>query len=146
MNFRLIIDKEKNEEVVMVSHSANNFTAKIENLVLSYSGNDEISVMGEDDIVSIKFSEIECITIIDRKLYAINSNKEKYRINQKLCDIEEKLPEYFIRINKSTIANERKISSFKAGFSGAVDAIFKCGYKDYVSRRCFAIIKRRYGI
>lgn len=146
MNFRLIIDKEKNEEVVMVSHSANNFTAKIENLVLSYSGNDEISVMGEDDIVSIKFSEIECITIIDRKLYAINSNKEKYRINQKLCDIEEKLPEYFIRINKSAIANERKISSFKAGFSGAVDAIFKCGYKDYVSRRCFAIIKRRYGI
>ena len=146
MNFRLIIDKEKNEEVVMVSHSANNFTAKIENLVLSYSGNDEISVMGEDDIVSIKFSEIECITIIDRKLYAINSNREKYRINQKLCDIEEKLPEYFIRINKSAIANERKISSFKAGFSGAVDAIFKCGYKDYVSRRCFAIIKRRYGI
>ena len=146
MNFRLIIDKEKNEEVVMVSHSANDFTAKIENLVLSYSGNDEISVMGEDDIVSIKFSEIECITVIERKLYAINSNREKYRINQKLCDIEEKLPEYFIRINKSAIANERKISSFKAGFSGAVDAIFKCGYKDYVSRRCFAIIKRRYGI
>lgn len=146
MKFRLIIDKEKDEEVVMTSHSANDFTAKIENLVLSYNGNDEISVMGEDDVLNIKFSEIECITIIDRKLYAIDSNREKYRINQKLCDIEEKLPEYFIRINKSAIANERKISSFKAGFSGAVDAVFKCGYRDYVSRRCLAIIKRRYGI
>ncbi len=146
MKFRLVIDKEKDEEVVITSHSANEFTAKIENLVLSYSGHDEISAFGDDEIVCLRYLEIECITIIDRKLYAIDKNAKKYRINQKLCDIEDVLPEYFIRINKSTIANERKIASFKAGFSGSVDAVFKCGYKDYVSRRCFAAIKRRYGI
>ena len=26
----------------------------------------------------------------------------------------------------------------------SVDAVFKCGYKEYVSRRCFAQIKRRF--
>jgi len=25
-----------------------------------------------------------------------------------------------------------------------VDAVFKCGYREYVSRRCFAQIKRRF--
>lgn len=146
MKFRLIVDKEKDEEVVVVTHSANDFTAKIENLVLSYNGSDEIPVFGDDEITSLKYSSIECITIIDRKLYAIDKNANKYRINQKLCDIEERLPDYFIRINKSSIANERRILSFKAGFSGSVDAVFKCGYKDYVSRRCFSMIKRRFGI
>lgn len=146
MKFKLVIDKEKDEEVVVTSHSANEFTAKIENLVLSYAGRDEILAFCDDDMRNIKYSDIECITIIDRKLYAIDKNAKKYRLHQKLCDIEEILPEYFIRINKSSIANERKISSFKAGFNGSVDAIFKCGYKDYVSRRCFAEIKRRYGI
>jgi len=29
-------------------------------------------------------------------------------------------------------------------YSGAVDAVFKCGYRDYVSRRCLAQIKRRF--
>ena len=29
-----------------------------------------------------------------------------------------------------------------AAFSGSVDVIFKSGYRDYVSRRCFADIKK----
>ena len=146
MKFRLIIDKEKDEEVVVTSHSANQFTAKIENLVLSYDVKDEILAFDDDEVINIKYLDIECITIIDRKLYAIDKNAKRYRLSQKLCDLEEILPEYFVRINKSSIANERKISSFRASFNGSVDAIFKCGFKDYVSRRCFATIKRRYGI
>jgi hypothetical protein len=33
---------------------------------------------------------------------------------------------------------------FDAVFSGGVDAVFGCGYREYVSRRCFAEIRRRY--
>ena len=61
-----------------------------------------------------------------------------------LSELEERLPAYFIRLNKSAIANERHIASFSAGFNGAVDAVFRCGHVEYVSRRCFAVIKRRY--
>ena len=92
----------------------------------------------------LAFSEIECITILDRKVTAIDTAGTHYRINRRLRDLEEILPSYFIRINKSTLANEHCILRFDAAFSGGVDAVFQCGYRDYVSRRCFAQIRRRY--
>lgn len=146
MKFKLIIDSEKDEEIILTLHSANYFVAKIENLVMSYSGGDELLGYLEDEIVNLNFEKIECITVIDRKTYAVNFDGRKYRIKETLSGLEARLPSYFIRINKSSIANERCIKGFKTAFSGAVDAIFKCGYRDYVSRRCFAEIKRRYNI
>lgn len=144
MKFRLNIDKKCEEEIVANVHSANNLTRKIEDLVLSYAGEDEINVQGDYELLTLNFTDIECITVVDRRLYVIDSKNNKYRSGGTLSELEERLPSYFIRINKSTLANERRISCFKTTFSGGVDAVFKCGYKDYVSRRCFAEIKRRY--
>ena len=78
------------------------------------------------------------------KTYAIDSKNRKYRLKQRLYELEERLPSFYIRINKSTLANEQRIERFAATFSGAVDAVFRCGYREYVSRRCFSEIKRRY--
>ena len=144
MKFKLIINKECDEEIVAKVHSSSELTKKIEDLVLSYHGEDEIVVHSDYELVTLKYADIECITIIDRKLFVIDKAASKYRLSGTLSDIEASLPTYFIRINKSTLANERRLSCFKTTFSGGVDAIFKCGYKDYVSRRCFAEIKRRY--
>ena len=144
MKFRLIIDENCDEEVVAKVRFASELTAKIEDIVLSYIGDDELTVHGDYELLTLKFSEIECITMIDRKVFVIDNKANKYRKSGTLADIEKSLPNYFIRINKSTIANERSISCYKTTFSGGVDAIFKCGYKDYVSRRCFSEIKRRY--
>ena len=127
-------------------HSASELTSKIEDLILSYGGEDEILVQGDYELLRIKYSEIDCVSVIDRKLFVINAKGEKYRASGTLADIEKRLPSYFIRINKSTLANERRISCFKTTFSGGVDAIFKCGYREYVSRRCFTEIKRRYKV
>ena len=90
------------------------------------------------------YPEIECITILDRKVIAIDTGGKHYRLQERLRDLENVLPSYFIRINKSTLANEHRIIRFDAAFSGGVDAIFSCGYREYVSRRCFAEIRRRY--
>jgi DNA-binding LytR/AlgR family response regulator len=143
MKFKLIIDKDAEEEIVAVVHETSALTDQIEDLVRAYTGNYKITVYNEDEMKQLCFSDIECITVIDRKIFAIDGTGEKYRINQRLCDLEQILPSYFIRINKSTIANENRILRFGTAYTGAVDAIFKCGYKDYVSRRCFAEIKRR---
>ena len=143
MKFKLIIDKEAEEEIVATVREASELTEQIENLIRAYTGNHKISVYNEDEIIQLCFSEIECVTVIDRKIFAIDGKGVKYRMQQRLCDLEEILPSYFIRINKSTIANENRILRFSTAYTGAVDAIFKCGYKDYVSRRCFAEIKRR---
>ena len=92
----------------------------------------------------LPFSEIECITILNRKVVAIDSSGIRYSLRDRLRDLEELLPSYFIRINKSTLANEHRILRFDAAFSGGVDAVFRCGYREYVSRRCFSEIRRRY--
>ena len=75
-----------------------------------------------------------------------NKNGDKRRVGTSLSELEAILPSYFIRINKSAIANENRIQMFNTVYSGAVDAVFKCGYKEYVSRRCFREIKRRLGV
>lgn len=144
MKYKIVIDKDAEEEIVAVVHAPSALTEQIENLVCSFSGRDSILGYREDEMRRLAFSEIECITILDRKVVAIDGNGSHYRIQDRLRDLERILPSYFIRINKSTLANEHRIDRFDAAFSGGVDAVFQCGYREYVSRRCFAEIRRRY--
>ena len=144
MKYKLIIDKHAEEEIIAVVHAPSSLTQQIEDLVFSYSGTDHIMGYGDDEMRKLAFQEIECITVIDRKVIVIDTKGNHYRIQDRLRDLEDILPSYFIRINKSTLANEHRILRFHTAFSGGVDAIFQCGYRDYVSRRCFAEIRRRY--
>lgn len=144
MKYRLIIDKNAEEEIIAIVHSPSSLTEQIENLVCNYTGTDCILGYRDDELRKLAFKEIECITILDRKVIAIDTLGNHYRIQDRLRDLEELLPSYFIRINKSTLANEHRILRFDAAFSGGVDAVFQCGYREYVSRRCFADIRRRY--
>ena len=144
MKYRLIIDKEAEEEVVITVHAPSALTEKIENLVRGYSGADTLTGYKDDEMRRLSLDEIECITVLERRVVAIDTEGGRYRIQERLRDLEETLPSYFIRINKSALANEHRILRFDATFSGGVDAIFRCGYREYVSRRCFSEIKRRY--
>ena len=144
MKYKLIIDKTAEEEIVAIVHAPSDLTRQIENLVRGYSGPDSIMGSREEELRRLAFSEIECVTVLDRRVIAIDSEGNQYRIQERLRDLEGLLPSYFIRINKSTLANEHRIARFEAVFSGSVDAVFQCGYRDYVSRRCFAEIRRRY--
>ena len=144
MKYRLIIDKNAEEEIIAVVHAPCALTQQIENLVCSHSGADSLMGYRDDEMRRLAFSDIECITIIGRKVIAIDADGARYRIAERLRDLEGMLPSYFIRINKSALANEHCILRFDAAFSGGVDAVFTCGYREYVSRRCFAEIRRRY--
>ena len=144
MKYKLIIDKNAEEEIIITAHAPSTFTQQIETLARSFSGADCIMGYTDDEMRKLAFQEIECITVLDRKVIAIDTNGNRYRIQDRLRDLEAVLPSYFIRINKSSIANEHRILRFDAAFSGGVDAVFQCGYREYISRRCFAEIRRRY--
>ena len=144
MKYRLIIDKNAEEEIIAIVHSPSALTEQIENLVCNFSGTDSIMGYSEEEMRKLTFGEIECITVIDRNVTAIAPCGNRYRVQERLRDLENILPSYFIRINKSTLANEHCILRFDAAFSGGVDAVFQCGYREYVSRRCFAEIRKRY--
>ncbi len=144
MKYKLIIDKDAEEEIVAVVHAPNSLTEQIENLVLGYSGAEGVMGYRDDEMRILSFGEIECITVMDRRIIAIDTSGNRYRIQERLRELENILPSYFIRINKSALANERRILRFDAVFSGGVDVVFRCGFREYVSRRCFAEIRRRY--
>lgn len=144
MKYKLIIDKTAEEEVIAIVHVPSSLTQQIEDLVYSYSGTESIVGYSDDGSRKLLFQEIECITIIGRKVIAIDSAGNRYFLKDRLRNLEDILPSYFIRINKSSLANEHRIARFDAVFSGGVDAVFQCGYREYVSRRCFAEIRRRF--
>lgn len=141
MKFTLIIDKEKDEEIVVTVHNRTALIDEIEKLISRHT--DRIPGYTEDDITMLSVSQIECITVLDGKTYAIDSKNHRYRLKQRLYELEQQLPPSFIRINKSALANETRLDRFQVTYAGSVDAVFKCGYTEYVSRRCFAQIKRR---
>ena len=141
MKFKLIIDKAQEEEVVAIVHNRTALIDEIEALISKHT--DRIPGYTEDDIKMLSVSEIECVTVLDGKTYAIDSRNHRYRLKQRLYELEEQLPPSFIRINKSTLANKSALDRFTVTYAGSVDAVFKCGYTEYVSRRCFAQIKRR---
>ena len=144
MKYKLIIDKDAEEEIIAIVHAPSSLTREIEDLVHSFSGERFIMGYRKDEMRKLSFEEIDCITVIERKVIAIDTKGNRYSLKDRLRDLEDILPSYFIRINKSTLANEHRIQRFDATFSGGVDAVFHCGYREYVSRRCFAEIKRRY--
>ena len=144
MKYKLIIDKNAEEEITVIAHAPSSLTQQLEDLVYRHSGTDCIMGYRDDEMRKLAFQEIECITVLGRKVIAIDPRGNHYRIQDRLRDLENILPSYFIRINKSTLANEHRILRFCAAFSGGVDAVFQCGYREYVSRRCFAEIRRRY--
>ena len=144
MRFRLIIDRTAEAAGVATVHEPSGLTRQIQELVESRGGVQQLAGYLEDTMRILEVSEIECVTVLEGKTYAIDGENRRYRLKQRLYELEELLPPSFIRINKSALANEKRLERFTASFSGAVDAVFRCGYREYVSRRCFAQIKRRF--
>ena len=82
MKYKLIIDKNAEEEIIAIVHTPSMLTQQIENLVCSFSGVDSIMGYREDEMRKLSFEEIECITIQDRKVIAIDS---KVFVIWKIC-------------------------------------------------------------
>ena len=145
MKFKLIIDKTKEEEITATVHERSALTDRIEALVMQTEGEDRIAAFAEDELRMLPIADIECITVLDGKTYAVDAHGKRYRHKQRLYEVEEKLSSSFIRINKSAIANEHRLERFVVSCVGSVDAVFQSGYREYATRRCFAQIKRSFG-
>ena len=146
MKWRLVIDPDREEEVLATVHRETAFTDALKSMVLRGPRGDRLAAFSEDGMKLLSFDEVECITLIGGKTYAVDGQGEKYEIRQRLYEAEALLPHNFIRISKSALANLDRLDRFAVSFNGSVDAVFRSGYKDLVSRRCFGEIKRRFGI
>lgn len=143
MKCEIIIDSALEEKIVIYAKENSVLIEDIKQMVEKSS----IGLVGynEKEMVTLNPLDIYCVTIIDNKVFAICEN-EKLKLKERLYSLEERLPETFIKINKSTLANIQKIERFDASISGTLKILFKNGYVDYVSRRQLKTIKERLGI
>ena len=140
MRFTLVIDPNKDEEILMTVKEESPLCEQVRKLILAP---EELTGYRDDEIRRLSLQDIVCITVLGGKTYAVDTANTHYRLKERLCEIEPMLPPCFIRINRSSIANETHLERFTAAFSGAVNAVFRGGFEEYVSRRCFTQIKRR---
>ena len=142
MKYQTIVDKEREEEVLIYVHQKNEASQKIEAFVSGLS----TELYGYRDKISVRLypSEIQCVTIQDGKSFAMTQD-ETYQLKERLYMLEDVLGDSFLKINQSCIANIHKIKKFDATFSGALLVIFQNGYRDYVSRRRLKDVKERIG-
>lgn len=143
LKISIFIDKTREEEIQVYAHGESELLEQIKSLVNDYSS--QINGYKEKEIYPIKISEIYCFTVENNKVYALTKD-DKFLLKERLCNIEKDLSNDFIKINKSCIANIKKIERFDAKFSGTLIVKFKNGYFDYVSRRSVKSVKERLGL
>lgn len=146
MVFKWSADKTKEEEIIATVHEWTPLIEEIEKLVLRENITNQMPGYAEDEIVMLDIDKIECFYVDDEKTYMIYEDGKRYFVKKRLYELALMLPKEFERISKSAIANWKRISRFKLQLSGAVNAVFKSGYTECISRRCFADLKRRYGL
>lgn len=143
MEFRLIVDKTAEENVTATVHAPNALTDELETLVRQYTGTDTLTGYAERERRLLHFGEITCIYVEGGKTYAAAADGGIYQLRLRLYEAEQRLPAAFIRFNKSAIGSLQQLERFTSSVTGAVDAVFRSGHREYVSRRCFADIRRR---
>lgn len=139
MKINVVIDKDKDEEIVIFVKERTELIDKIERLI---KGEDNIVAKRDRVSYNIELSDVVCFTSEDNKVFA-HAGKDIFEVDEKLYELEETLPENFIKINKSCIANTEKIRSFDATITGTLAVNFKNGHRDYVSRRRMKYVKER---
>lgn len=143
MKFTLIIDPNREEEVVVYAHEASETIDALRQAAQAQVN----PLMGYDgaDACLLDAAEItRCFSEGDR-VYALVAGR-RWQVRCRLYELEAVLPAYFVRIHKSCIANLRRVKRFSAAFSGTLQVHFDDGHVDYVSRRQMRAVKERLGM
>ncbi|MBQ2676248.1 MAG: LytTR family transcriptional regulator DNA-binding domain-containing protein [Clostridia bacterium] len=143
MDFKLHIDSEHKEEVIVYAHAESEFTDAIKRMC----DENRLQLIGIKDTegVILNALDVDCFIVENNKIFAI-TDKGKYQMKCRLYQLEQQLNEGFVKINQSCIANIKQIERFDAAYSGSLMVRFKNGYSDYVSRRNLKNVKERLGI
>ena len=142
MKFEIFIDKECEERVIVYAHEKTKLTDAIQQLVTE---TDALVGNNGKQYVKLSFADIYCFTVEENKVFALTES-ERLQLKSRLYNLEEIMPESFIKINQSCIIDINKVERFDASVSGTLLVRLKNGYSDYVSRRNLKKVKERFGI
>ena len=142
MKFTLIIDENREEEVVVYARGKSKFTEELEAFV--GSNTPELIGYSGKNIVKLSGAEVFAFAVEEGKVFAV-TEREKLLLQKRLYQIEEMLDVRFVKINQSCIVNVGQIERFEATIGGSLMVVLKNGYRDYISRRQMKTVKERIG-
>ena len=142
MKLTVIIDKERDEEIVLYLKEHKPIEERIRGII----DTDESELIGYDaqGVVRLDTARVSCFSVELGRTVAVVGEK-RYRIDKRLYELSAILDDTFIKINQSCIANIKMIERFDASLGGSLIVIFKDGNRDYVSRRQLKNVKERIG-
>ncbi len=143
MKCHIIIDEHREEEVIIYAHEKTALVQEIARLVAD--GDRPLVGYRNKEAVPLTVSEVICFSVEAGKVYAV-TDAERLWVKCRLYQLEENLPDHFVKLNQSCIANIRRIARFDASLAGALTVIFQNGQRDYVSRRNVKKVKERLGL
>ncbi|MFC6323147.1 LytTR family DNA-binding domain-containing protein [Companilactobacillus baiquanensis] len=138
-----ISSKYAEKEIVIKSPAEDDelkaIIAKIKNIENKFS---QINGYFNETVYSLSLKDILFFETNDRNVYA-HTNKNAFLIHYRLYELEDKLPDNFLRVSKSSILNVEEISSLSRSVTGNL-VQFKDSYKTiYISRRFLKELKNR---
>jgi len=102
-----------------------------------------LTVNREDMDYFLKFPEILFLET-DGTRVAVHTKKQIYSTKQKLYELEELLPTYFMRVSKSTILNLHEVRGIHKNITGASEIEFaNSEKKTYVSQNYYKQLMER---
>ena len=143
MKYQLIIDKTKEESIVITVHEKTDKIKQIEDII--NSNKYQFLAYNQEEIVPININEVFAFFTNDSKVY-VSLNDNELLIKERIYQIEELLDNSFIKINQGCIVNINKILKFDSSITGSIKVILKNGFSDYISRRELKNVKRRIGL
>lgn len=143
MKVTTVIDPAREEEIIIYAKKKSPLTDAVEKL----ASKEDRALIGYRDSCSYILDESDVLyfSTEGNRVFA-TTGEGAFLLKARLYTLEESLPESFIRINQSCIANIKKISRFDSSLSGTLVVIFKNGHRDYVSRRNIKSVKERLGL
>ena len=142
MKFRLIIDREREEEVVVYAHERTPLVCRIEELTAENT--EELLGYSGKSIVRLSPEQVFAFATEEGRVVAI-TEKEKLCVSLRLYQLEKMLGDGFVKINQSCLVNVSRIDRFEATIGASLMVVLKNGYRDYVSRRQMKTVKERIG-
>lgn len=107
MDFKLIIDPDKNEQVVVTAHRNSQQIEEIKALAMGKPSKECISGYDpqDEEYRILKIQDVNLFYVDDGKTFASVERSRDYIVKTSLKELEEDLPSSFERINKSSIAS-----------------------------------------
>ena len=143
MKFTLIMDKDREEELLLYLNERRAIADEVESLI----ENSDTELFGYADGVVKHISEDDIYVVyVENGRVIAETEKEKFRIKQRLYEVEAHFSGRLIKINQSCLVAPKKIEKFVTSIGGSLSVVLKNGYRDYVSRRQLSVVKRAVGI